>query len=672
MWRSLFRRRASQESQTSIASNDDDSHAKCSTLHRGASVNDIKITPDARFFALAADLTLPRSRELNDVTEQRFDEGSVPVFELNGAAVRSSYSAHASSPQAVALSVDGFYACSADYDANIALWRADSAQLRATLLGHTGAVTTLDLSPTADKLASGADDSSVRLWDTATEQALRVFRHHTDRVTACQLDMTPTSMLSAAWDGSLFLWDLRQQEPASTIMPHSRRAVTSCAVDRLWRTFVTVGVDEHARLWDARMCNQVHSLRMSKSIPFACSISGNGARIAACGDNGTLCVWNATSPDNVRQLNAHARHLRVTSCATNDNGTCLVSGGQDGTALLWKLERIPLDADALVLEGDSEVQVRVDSHVSALFCNYMNRGEVVKGVALKNAIVLDRARRAFTSLADVLIAHTLVKTALRANDDLTALFEDPEERNDFLYENLYHELTPLMISERARDFGRVLLHDARTLGILGGSDVRSIMGDALMFEMVQDALDQFRSVFAEVYSEVHLRINTLEDRSLLMADELSALREEVGKMSAQMTREAKARRWASVVKLGASIIPLAGSIAAGFVDVSAELFLAFDAESLIEVISETVNMSVQGAVDLTSERSEEETTARLAQLITSPQVLNHPRVDARPIVETIVNRYGADSSTLYRDIGVIISEHLGGDGTQLLVRPSAR
>lgn len=125
-----------------------------------------------------------------------------------------------------------------------------------------------------------------------------------------------------------------------------------------------------------------------------------------------------------------------------------------------------------------------------------------------------------------------------------------------------------------------------------------------------------------------------------------------------------------VVKLGVSLIPLRGAIITGIVDASAELFLSFDAKSLVEVFTETFSIGVQGAADVIPEIGTETWTrkqierhtnafynARLAQIMTSAQVLNSSCSEAGSIRQAIAAVYEGDARELSNQIRAVLAEH---------------
>ncbi len=633
------------------------------TIQLSSSVNQVALTPDGCFAAVAKESPLS-----NDSTYDT--TASVFAWQKN-VGLRSSHPSHDSSVRAIALSSDGVYAASGDYNGNVAVWDAKTGQGTWNLT-HTRPVSSLTLTHGGDTLVSSASDGAVFVCDTVRQVKRRELAHHVDVVSSCEIDVTGLRVFTSSWDGALCEWDLRQRDPIFVFAPYRRRSILDASVDFYWRTYLTVGADNSAALLDARMRDRIYTVNLSGSALSGCAIAKNGSRCAVSGQHGSLHVWPTSNNSAITPLVGHDQKTRVNSVHLNGDGTRLVSGGNDKSVLFWELERVPQELAHIDLPGDEESysHVSVQSAAVQMYIDFMNYGSLIQAAALKNAIIFDHNRGALTSLADMVMVHMLVKTCIRSSKELTSLFgNDTCRRNDFLYLKVYHRLVPLLTNEREREFGYALLHDARALGVLAEGDVRSIMGDNMTYDYVQNELEQMRTVQAEILESVQNRVLTLEERVRQISTDVSNLRESMHNVTVQMERDARVRRWAMLVKLGTSLIPLAGSLATGIVDAGTELFLSFDVQSLVDLVANTVTLGAQGIADIVPEvittnttpeladiSEEEVLKVRLATLMTNPMFLNNPRVDGDTIRSVIASAYGHDVETLSHDIQAILKE----------------
>ena len=634
-------------------------------------VNQVKLTPDGCFAAVAKESTLSNVAAYDSTA-------SVFSWQEN-TALRSSNPSHESSVRAVALSSDGAYAVSGDYNGKVVMWDAQTGRGIWDVI-HNRAVSSLTLAHGGDTLVSATRDGTVLVTDTIRQVRRRELAQHVDVVSSCEIDVTGFRVFTSSWDGVLCEWDLRQRDPIFKRTPYNRRSILDASVDFNWRTYLTVGPDNSAALLDARMRDRLYDVNISGCALRGCAIAKNGSRCAVSGQRGSVYVWPISSKSAITPLLGHDQKTRVNSVHLNGDGTRLVSGGNDNSVFFWELERVPQELAHTNLPGDEEfyAQVSVQSSAVQMYINFMNYGSPIQAAALKNAIILDYSRSALTSLADMVMVHMLVKTCTRSSNEFMSLFEnDTCRRNDFLYLKVYHRLVPLLTNEQEREFGYALLRDARALGVLAEGDVHSIMGDNMTYGYVQNELEQMRTVLARILESVQNRMLTLEERVCQISADVTNVREAMHAMTEQMERDARVRRWAMVVKLGASLIPLASSLASGIVDAGAELFLSFDVQSLVDLVSNTVTVGMQGAADIVPEvisanrirqlpdiSEEDILKVRLATLMTSSMFLNDPRVDGDTIRSVIASAYGQDVEMLSRDIQALLEEVIATDEHQ--------
>lgn len=618
-----------------------------------AHANQVHVTPDGKYFAVACE-----------------ERSAVLVYDWSTASLRTTNHIHKSSVRSVTLSDDGTTAASGDFDGVVAIWSARTHQVGARLEEHNNPVSTLTLTPAGDTLISGAHDGAICAWDAFRGTKRRQLRKHSDIVSACRLDYSGRRALTSSYDGLLCEWDMRVPEPVTTFWPHNHAPVFDCAVDHQWRTYLTAGWDRTATLFDVRMHGRLYSVTIPEGEVTSCSVSGNGSRCALTGVRGALYVWNTANKETIVRLEEHDKATKVKSASLSLRGDKLISGGLENAVMLWKLDNVPI-AEAMVhLPGDENEQLFVTSMAAALYVSFLNDGTPVDPVLLKNALISDDNRTALTSLADVLAVHILVKTVLSSSRRFDDLFRgDVIARNNFLYYRLYHQLVSVVHNERDREFAEKLLDDARVLGVLEPADVRSILGDMKVVRKVGEALGAMRTVFQEVMGQLDARVNVTEQRIAGLSQDIGHVRKGLVDVINEKEREARVRRWGLIVKLGASLIPLAGSIATGLVDASTELFLSFDAESLVGVLTESFSYSTQAAVEIapevlgisgTNELDEKHVQdtykVRLAQIMTSKEFLESGNSDCELIREVVDNVYDGDTTELSKRISEFVEE----------------
>ena len=185
---------------------------------------------------------------------------------------------------------DGSILASGSYDDTIRLWNVDTGELRRILEGHTDNVQHVAFSPTGLILASASDDGTIRLWDINTGDVIKILEGHADRIRHVAFSPTGLILASTGGDGTIRLWDINTGEPLKTITPASGAFFTA--------------------------------------------YSSDGKTLAST-DRKAIHLWNAHSGELLRTLTGHIGYIY--SIAFSPDGQTLMSGGSDGTILLWEI-----------------------------------------------------------------------------------------------------------------------------------------------------------------------------------------------------------------------------------------------------------------------------------------------------------------------------------------------
>ena len=158
---------------------------------------------------------------------------------------------------------------------------------------HEVALTTLRVDPTGRFAAAGAEDLNVQLWNLEGGTR-RTLTGHKSWVRSIDFSADGNRMFTACWGGEIKVWDmsLANPTPIQTIRAHHGSA-----------RFVRVSPD--------------------------------GERLATCGNDLLVKVWNSADGKLLHQFAGHARH--VYGVDFHPNGQHLVSQDLMGGVNVWDL-----------------------------------------------------------------------------------------------------------------------------------------------------------------------------------------------------------------------------------------------------------------------------------------------------------------------------------------------
>eukprot|EP00992_Anisonema_acinus_P000907 TRINITY_DN10324_c1_g1_i4.p1 TRINITY_DN10324_c1_g1~~TRINITY_DN10324_c1_g1_i4.p1 ORF type:complete len:337 (+),score=73.76 TRINITY_DN10324_c1_g1_i4:58-1011(+) len=213
--------------------------------------------------------------------------------------------------------------------------------------GHGGWVTSI-ATPVdgSDMIVSASRDKTILHWDIHHDESgyvtgtpRRSLIGHSNFVQDVVISSDGQFALSASWDCSLRLWDLSNGQTTRRFTGHEKD-VTSVAFSADNRQIVSGSRDQRLKVWNTlgeckyTIAEDGHTDWVS-CVRF--SPNTQNPLILSAGWDRVVKVWSLTNLRLMTNLMGHSRYVNTVTCSPD--GSLCASGGKDGTAMLWDLNK---------------------------------------------------------------------------------------------------------------------------------------------------------------------------------------------------------------------------------------------------------------------------------------------------------------------------------------------
>ncbi len=253
----------------------------------------------------------------------------------------------------ISFSPDGRTLANINIDNTIRLWDTTTGVLKRTLKGHTGKINSILFSTDGQTLVSGSQDGTLRMWNVTTGEQRQTFTNR--RVSEDQTSQ-PVAISTASFssdgttlaignqDGSIFLWDVATGQQQGTFIGHTD-AISEISFSPDGQTFASTSLDGSIHLWDVATRQQKQAIAGYKKTdwhvffyPDGLVLASESKRDFGSIGNENVHIWDLKTGQLKKRLIGHSRN--VSKVFFSADGQVLVSGGGDGTVLVWDLASI--------------------------------------------------------------------------------------------------------------------------------------------------------------------------------------------------------------------------------------------------------------------------------------------------------------------------------------------
>lgn len=278
-------------------------------------------------------------------------DGSVRIWDAVSGTCLNVLPGHTEGVHCVRYSPNGQLLASGSFDGSIQLWsqpfymsRHPSGVNSTVLSGHTSWVWGIAFSPDGRILATGSDDGTLRLWAVQEGQCINILAGHTDDVLA--IAIRGQLLVSASQDQTVRLWNLQGQSLKT--WRGCTSGIRSLSLSPDGKTLVSRGQDEAIYLWQLSFTHDLSALQPDKilqrqtnttlqltSWTSSVSFSPDGQTVVTNGQDGSLLLWHVQR-GTLQQWSGH--DAPVWTVTFDPIGKTLASGSHDQTVRLWDVQ----------------------------------------------------------------------------------------------------------------------------------------------------------------------------------------------------------------------------------------------------------------------------------------------------------------------------------------------
>lgn len=171
-------------------------------------------------------------------------------------------------------------------------------------LKHRVPLTSCRVDPTSRFIVAGAEDLDVQVWDYKTK-AKRTLTGHTSWVRSFDFSADGNTLYSACWGGDIKVWDLREAEPkAKLTIPAHKGSARWVRVSPDQTKLATCGNDLLVKVWDLKSGKLLQSFSGHERHVYAVDFHPQGKQLVSQDLMGVIYIWDLETGKQTRSFDA--------------------------------------------------------------------------------------------------------------------------------------------------------------------------------------------------------------------------------------------------------------------------------------------------------------------------------------------------------------------------------
>ncbi len=216
------------------------------------------------------------------------------------------------------------------------VWTGDRPEEPLALKGHERRINAVAIAPAGDKVVSASSDHTLKVWNLKNGKDLLTLTGHDGPVTAVAI-APDGRVVSGSADGTLRIWNPISGRSTATLQGHDGEVSTLLVTpEGRYAVSLSAGEAPTFKVWDLSHATEEVSLTTPADRISTVVLIGDGPSVVYASDD-DLYLWDLQSGRTGTFASGHRG--RITALASIPDKRSFVSSSEDGTLLLWDLDR---------------------------------------------------------------------------------------------------------------------------------------------------------------------------------------------------------------------------------------------------------------------------------------------------------------------------------------------